>query len=253
MAAPTTPVTATVRITDAASYLSSNPAGKETVLHSFCAQPNCVDGANPYAALIFDQKGNLYGTTLVAGLRNGYCPGMSCGIVFKITPEGKETVLYNFCAQLYCTDGENPAAGLVFDKKGNLYGTTFDGGIFNGCSDCGRGVVFKLTPKGKETVSTSFVRSGAALMGSIPLAGWSRTRRETSMGRPARAEPTEYGVVFKLTPEGTYTVLYSFCALYNCPDGECPSGALIFDQKGNLYGTTESGGAAARRRALYSS
>jgi uncharacterized repeat protein (TIGR03803 family) len=221
-----------------------DPAGKETVLHSFCAQVNCADGANPYAALIFDQKGNLYGTAWEGGAYNNGCyPGIGCGIVFKITPEGKETVLYNFCAQLYCTDGENPAAGLVFDQKGNLYGTTSNGGIFNGCSDCGAGVVFKLTPKGKETVLHFFCSEWRCIDGRYPSGGLVSDLKGNFYGTAGSGGAYGYGVVFKLTPEGTYTVLYSFCALYNCPDGEYPSGALIFDQKGNLYGTTESGGA----------
>ena len=223
-----------------------DPAGKETVLHSFCAQPNCVDGANPIAGLIFDQKGNLYGTTFLGGAYgNGYCfAGGSCGVVFKLTPKGKYTVLYNFCQQLHCTDGENPAAGLVFDKKGNLYGTTSDGGIFNGCSDCGAGVVFKLTPKGKETVLHFFCSEWRCIDGEYPSGGLASDQKGNFYGTASSGGAYGDGVVFKLTPEGTYTVLYSFCALYNCPDGARPSGALIFDQKGNLYGTTEAGGAA---------
>ena len=83
-----------------------------------------------------DQKGNLYGTT--GGGGDGY------GTAFKLTAAGKETVLYNFCGQDNCADGKQPFGGLVFDQKGNLYGTTYIGGLTvctNGC-----GVVFKLTP-----------------------------------------------------------------------------------------------------------
>jgi len=220
-------------------------AGKETVLHSFCAQANCADGANPIAGLVFDQKGNLYGTTFLGGAYgNGYCfAGGSCGIVFKLTPKGKYTVLYNFCAQLDCTDGENPAAGLVFDRKGNLYGTTSDGGIFNGCSDCGAGVVFKLTPEGKETVLHFFCSEWRCVDGEYPSGGLVSDKKGNFYGTAGSGGAYGDGVVFKLTSEGTYTVLYSFCGLYNCPDGASPASGLVFDQKGNLYGTTNFGGA----------
>jgi uncharacterized repeat protein (TIGR03803 family) len=128
------------------------PKGKETILYSFCAQTNCTDGSNPVAGLVFDQRGNLYGTTRFGGAYDGCYSGVGCGLVFKLTPKGKETVLYSFCAQTNCTDGAIPYAGLVFDRKGNLYGTTQYGGAYNPsvCSDMygyyGCGAVFKLTP-----------------------------------------------------------------------------------------------------------
>ena len=99
------------------------PEGKETVLYSFCAHNNCADGYGSVAGLVFDQEGNIYGTTEYGGAGSGGCYG-GCGVVFKLTPERKYTVLYSFCAQSGCTDGANPLAGLVFDQKGNLYGTT---------------------------------------------------------------------------------------------------------------------------------
>jgi uncharacterized repeat protein (TIGR03803 family) len=99
----------------------------------------CPDGDEPSAGLVFDQKGNLYGTTSYGGGLSGYCT-LGCGVVFKLTPKGKETVLHSFCPDGYpCADGETPTAGLVFDQKGNLFGTTSYGGSTVG-------VVFKLTP-----------------------------------------------------------------------------------------------------------
>ena len=93
------------------------------------------------AGVVRDQKGNLYGTTPQGGGYNFYCFD-ECGLVFKVSPKGKETVLHIFCTEggSNCTDGEDPEAGLVFDGKGNLYGTTYNGGAHGG------GVVFKLTP-----------------------------------------------------------------------------------------------------------
>jgi uncharacterized repeat protein (TIGR03803 family) len=102
------------------------------VLHSFGAFP--TDGANPYSGLIRDGVGNLYGTTLAPA------PG---GVVFKLTPTAKETILYNFVG--HTINGASPYAGLVRDSAGNFYGTTVFGGGSTACSG-GCGVVFKLGP-----------------------------------------------------------------------------------------------------------
>ena len=128
------------------------------MLYSFCSRTNCTDGAAPYAGLIFDAAGNLYGTTVAGGIYNinPNCTG-GCGTVFELTPAGggwTETVLYSFCPAMYCFDGAQPSAGLLFNA-GNLYGTTQNGGTGgNG------GAVFELTPNGgggwTETVLYSF-------------------------------------------------------------------------------------------------
>lgn len=139
-----------------------DPAGNETVLHSFQPQP---DGQNPWSALVRDSAGNLYGTTVAGG--NKKCSGRGCGIVFKLDPNGIETVLYTFTGGK--SDGASPNGPLVFDSAGNLYGTTFDGGTQGPvCADQGCGVVFKLDPSGKETVLYSF--SGGT-DGAFPFAG----------------------------------------------------------------------------------
>jgi uncharacterized repeat protein (TIGR03803 family) len=104
--------------------------GSEKVLYSFCSQNDCTDGTRPYAGLVFDKKGNLYGTTLDGGAAN-------LGTVFEVTPSGQEIVLHSFTG---APDGAYPRAGLVFDGRGNLYGTTYEGGAYNG------GTVFKLVP-----------------------------------------------------------------------------------------------------------
>ena len=111
----------------------------EVILYTFCSQNNCADGADPYAPLIFDQSGNLYGTTVGGG--TGCSFNSSCGVVFKLTP-GKfgwtETVLHNFKGS---PDGSNPTQGVIFDKSGNIYGTTPNGGASGGY-----GTVFELAP-----------------------------------------------------------------------------------------------------------
>src|ERR1035441_332430 len=114
----------------------------ETVLYSFCSQANCTDGYQPWAGLIFDAAGNLYGTTVYGGTADTTCS--YCGTVFELTPNGSggwtETVLHSFGDG---TDGFYPSAGLIFDAAGNLYGTTAMGGTYDYPWD---GTVFELTP-----------------------------------------------------------------------------------------------------------
>src|SRR5208337_3098160 len=119
------------------------PAGTLTVLHSFCVNYPCADGASPYAALVQGTDGNFYGTAYGLGKFNG-------GTVFKITPAGALTTLHSFCSQPNCTDGGNPYAGLVQASDGNFYGTTFERGAN------GDGTVFKITPGGTLTTLYSF-------------------------------------------------------------------------------------------------
>jgi uncharacterized repeat protein (TIGR03803 family) len=131
--------------------------GAETVLYTFCSQPNCVDGAQPHAALI-DVNGTLYGTTYRGG-SNTSCYE-SCGTVFSIDPNtGAETVLYSFCSQQNCADGANPLASVI-DVNGTLYGTTLIGGA-TGCGSGGCGTVFSIDPNtGAETILHAFQDNG---------------------------------------------------------------------------------------------
>lgn len=113
----------------AVSLMAPQPthAQTETVLYRFRSQSG--DGWFPNGPLIMDQSGNLYGTSSEGGLTGCSDGGVQgCGTVFRVTPTGSETVLYNFCPAPNCTDGANPAAGLIMDKSGNLYGTTMLGG-----------------------------------------------------------------------------------------------------------------------------
>ena len=214
-------------------------AQTESVLYSFCAQDNCADGASPYAELVFDQKGNLYGTTRTGGAYE-YCSdvGYGCGVVFKLTLAGKYTLLHTFCEQgNNCTDGASPYAGLVFDRRGNLYGTTEYGGVH------GQGVVFKLTPEGQYVVLHSFCVHVNCTDGYDSSAGLALDQKGNLYGTTTYGGAHGGGVVFKLTPDGKYTVLHSFCQQgYPCTDGTAPRGGLVLDQNGNLYGTTLLGG-----------
>ena len=200
--------------------------GKETVLHSF---KGGADGGNPYAGLIMDAKGNLYGTTLAGG--TGGCGSAGgCGTVFKVNSKDEETVLYSFKGD---GDGVNPYGGLIFDAKGNLYGTTFSGGAY------GYGTVFEVSSKGKETVLYSFT---GGTDGGEPVAGLIFDAKGNLYGTTFMGGTPYYGAgtVFELSSKGKETVLHDFTP--QTLDGGAPTSGLIFDAKGNLYGTTSTGG-----------
>jgi uncharacterized repeat protein (TIGR03803 family) len=197
--------------------------GKEKVLHSFAGPP--TDASNPFfgASLIMDALGNLYGTTYLGG-------ALGSGTVYKLTASGKETVLYSFTGG---ADGCLPYGAPVMDKLGNLYGTTSQ------CGSSFEGTVWKLSKGGKETVLYNFT-GGAD--GGDPQAGVILDAKGNLYGTSALGGANSRGTVFKLSPSGTLTVLYSFCTLSSCADGTFPAAALIRDAKGNLYGTTEFNG-----------
>jgi uncharacterized repeat protein (TIGR03803 family) len=206
---------------------------KFKTLHRFTGSKN--NGGAPYAGLIFDQAGNLYGTTYGGGAAGR-------GTVFKLTPntDGSwtESLLHSFTGG---SDGAAPIAGLTFDAAGNLYGTTFRGGA--GCSGkTGCGTVFELTPKSDGTWTESVIYSFARKGGAYPYAGLIFDHAGNLYGTAVGGGHHGAGVVFELKPNGngswTESVLYKFCALTNCADGYYPYGGLTFGGAGNLYGTT---------------
>ncbi len=194
-----------------------DPRGKETVLYRFKGK---ADGRAPFGALIRDSAGNLYGTTMKGGTSRA-------GVVFKLDPTGKETVLYSFRGG---ADGRTPQAGLMRDAAGNLYGVTLHGGT------SGAGVVFKLDTAGKQSVLYTF--SGGA-DGANPVASLIQDADGNLYGTAANGGASGVGVVFKLDTAGKQTVLHSF----NKKDGAFPGAALVRDVDGNFYGTTAGGGA----------
>jgi uncharacterized repeat protein (TIGR03803 family) len=237
-----------VPVTGCGTVFKLDPSGHETVPYSFTLTNG--DGANPEAGLIMDSVGNLYGTTALGGLISncivdvtGPPPTPGCGTVFKLDPSGKETVLYSFTGTN--GDGANPAAGVIMDSVGNLYGTTEYGGITTGScsgpSPAGCGTVFKLDPSGKETVLYSF--TGTNGDGANPVAGVITDSAGNLYGTTEfTAGSVGAGTVFKLDPSGKETVLYSFTGTNG--DGAFPVASLIMDSAGKLYGTTEDGGSA---------
>jgi len=199
-------------------------SGTETVLYSFNVS-GTGDGELPFAGLVLDVAGNLYGTTQFGGT-------FGSGTVFKVDSSGNETVLYSFTGG---ADGANPRAGLVRDARGNLYGTTYRGG--SGSCVVGCGVVFKLDVRRKETVLYTFT---GGVDGANP-SGVIQDKAGNLYGTTSNEASTGYGTVFKLNKSGKETVLHQFTGGV---DGAQPYAPLVLDAAGNLYGTTQYGGAA---------
>jgi uncharacterized repeat protein (TIGR03803 family) len=193
------------------------------------------DGGGPQAGVSQDRAGNLYGTAFDGGDLN--CEdSYGCGVVFELNTAGTETVLYNFCSQTNCVDGEHPATPVVRDKAGNIYGTT----LYGGRPVCGNyfcGTVFKIDAAGIETVLHSFDGSD----GCSPYQGLVRDKTGNLYGTTWNCGGSGWGTVFKVDSKGNFTVLHSFAGWSS--DGGYPQlGHLAMDKSGNLYGLTQFGG-----------
>jgi uncharacterized repeat protein (TIGR03803 family) len=212
----------------------------ETLIHRF--DPNGSDGLTPYAGLVFDAAGNLYGATIEGGIYNQ-------GVVFELARKSsggwEEKILHNFNGK----DGGFPFAALIFDSAGNLYGTTSRGGLYGG------GTVFELSPNADggwtRKVLHSFNTNSSD--GSGPLGGLVMDASGNLYGTTTHGGSSTFcvnnqsptcGTVFELIPgaNGSWSekVLHNFG---NGTDGVNPTAGLTFDASGNLYGTTYGGGA----------
>jgi len=234
----------------------------EQVLYSFCAQPNCADGSVPYAGVIRDSAGNLYGATSQGGVSARPCSvfgNTGCGVVFKLDAAGNYSVLHSFTGR----DGSNPIGGLVQDPAGNLYGTTSTGGLSANRPPCGAqdlmilpgcGVLFKIDATGNYSVLHRFCSHHSKNLnlcvdGQNPNSSLVRDAKGNLYGTALggsnskqKGYPIGAGVVFKLDTAGHYKVLYNFCSQPSCADGIAPQG-IIRDSKGDIYGTAALGGA----------
>jgi uncharacterized repeat protein (TIGR03803 family) len=233
------------------------------------------DGYYPAAGLAQGRDGNFYGTMEYGGAYKG-------GTVFKMSPSGALTTIYSFCSQSECTDGENPAAPLLYALDGNFYGTAQFGGTNS------YGTIFKVTPGGTLTTLHSFdLNDGAfpygALVegpggvfygttnnggasdqgtvfridqngglvtlhnfdfadGALPYAGLVMGSDGNFYGTTSTGGSRGGGTVFEITSTGTLTTLHNFCSQKGCGDGDDPIGGLVQATDGSFYGTTSHGG-----------
>jgi uncharacterized repeat protein (TIGR03803 family) len=203
--------------------------GTLSVLHAF--QPD-GDGIDP-VALVRDGAGNLYGVTVQGGDGTD-CPVVisGCGTLFKIAPNGTETILHAFQGG---TDGTFPY-GLNIDGAGNLYGVTGLGGFKK--HNRGFGTVFEMTAGGAYSVLYAF-QGGTD--GLTPSGNLARDGAGNLYGATTDAGAPTHGTVFKLTPGGVKTTLHAFGGN---PDGSGPQAGVVIDGAGKLYGTTTGGGAS---------
>jgi uncharacterized repeat protein (TIGR03803 family) len=213
-----------------ANIFKITPSGSFATVHYL--DPT-TEGAGIAGTLIQAANGDLYGTASEGGTHNG-------GTVFKVTPAGMFTVLYNFCSRTGCTDGYKPSGGLVQGPSGDLYGTTYNGGstqVTHG-SGMGFGTIFRITPAGNLTTLYRFCLQVDCPDGSGPLGSLVQAADGNFYGVTQTGGNAGNGTVFKITPGGALTTLYRF----SLPEGELPN-TLIQGSDGNLYGTTGFGGA----------
>ena len=195
---------------------SETNAGTLTNLHSFIGS----DGYCPVGALVQGSDGNFYGTTAGGGAN-------SLGNVFSISPSGTLTNLYSFSGPP--NDGSHPHSSLVPGNDGNFYGTTYSGG------DSNAGTLFRISPSASFTNLWSFTGGSD---GANPVAGLAQGTDGYFYGTTARGATSNAGSVFRISPSGTLTTLYSFSG---GSDGTAPWAGLLQGSDGNFYGTTAGG------------
>jgi uncharacterized repeat protein (TIGR03803 family) len=207
--------------------------GKVTTLYNFCSQKGCADGAIANG-LVQASNGNFYGTTKLRGAHY-------MGTIFEITPAGKFTSLYSFCAQANCPDGSNPVGRLVQGIDGALYGLTNSGGP-TGCR-YGCGTMFKITLSGQFTSVFDFcAKTNCVDEGRNPQQGLTVAPSGDFYGTTFGGGRPQEGIIFKITSSGSLTKLYSFYSQPNGADGWDPQAPLTLGGDGNLYGTASKGG-----------
>jgi uncharacterized repeat protein (TIGR03803 family) len=213
------------------------PAGKLTTLYRFCSQPKCSDGWVP-TGVVQGNNGSLYGIAEVGGV-TPYCTiGPGCGTLFKLSPQGKYTVLYSFCSETNCSDGDSPGLTLVQANNGNFYGTTFCGGLgLKGanCNGGGSGTLFQITPAGKLTTLYSFCSETNCADGGEPTTGLVIGPNGSLYGTTSLGGTSSVGTLFQFSAAGKFTVLHNFTT------GEEGLITLMLAGDGSLYGTTSSG------------
>jgi uncharacterized repeat protein (TIGR03803 family) len=201
--------------------------GKFSTFYTFCSQPNCADGASPFASLTEGADGDFYGSTSSGGTPGG-------GVIFKITADGLLTVLHNFCSLDHCADGSDLYSTLIQGADGNFYGTTSYGGKSGRCPG-GCGTVFRISPGGKfQTLYRFDLSDGAVPFGALTLGDDGNFYGVTIAGGDLSCMPPYgCGTIFRITPTGATTILHTFEK--NEAGG---AGALVLATDGNFYGET---------------
>jgi uncharacterized repeat protein (TIGR03803 family) len=211
-------------LNNSGTVFKMTPQGVLTTLHSF----GFADGSLPLGTLIQATDGALYGTTELGG--GGACDGS----VFRITTRGTFITLHGF----NCSDGRDPASGLIQAIDGNLYGTAYDGGTNNTCNN-GCGTVFKISLSGNLNTLYNFdLTHGANPISALVQANDGNFYGTTYAG--GASSGYGWGTIFKMTPAGVLTTLHSF----DLTDGAQPYGSLIQATTGSFFGTTPYGGSA---------
>jgi uncharacterized repeat protein (TIGR03803 family) len=234
-------------------------------LYQFCPKDGCKDGSAPYAGLTYagastgvayDGTSPLYGVTYHGPSQS--CTSLGCGVAFSLTLTGKkwtEEVLYTFCQKSGCDDGAYPGGPLMMDASGNLFGITTGGGAAECGDDTRCGTMFELShKKGErkksawtETVLHSFCTKSNCADGQAPNGNLLMDATGNFYGTTFWGGSKNYGTIFKMTYDSkfkswTENIAYNFCSASNCADGSLPEAGLTMDSKGNLFGTTASGG-----------
>ena len=215
-------------------------SGTLATVYQFChGFGTCTDGSAPLGGVIQATDGNFYGTTFTGGAKEGWPQGLGdVGTVFKLTPGGALTTLFSFDA---FPSGCWPRAGLLQGSDGNLYGTTNQRG-----STGNYGTIYKISTSGSLTTLYSFCAVSGCADGSTPEGPLIQATDGNYYGTTHYGGANNGGTVYRITPWGTMTTLYSFCAQAGCADGQYPYAGLFQATDGNLYGTTYQGGAAGK-------
>jgi uncharacterized repeat protein (TIGR03803 family) len=215
---------------------NSDGSWTESVLYSLCSLPKCADGALSFAGVIADAARNLYGTASGGGDLTCNAP-YGCGVVFELKPNSDgswtESLLYSFKGG---ADGRYPASDLIFDEAGNLYGTTANGGGKRTCPQCG--TVFKLKPNSDGSWTESVLHRFSNNPGANPFSGLTFDAAGNLYGTTIAGGPVDGGTVFKLAPNSDGSWAWHILHIFLGKPAAAPSGPLVLDKAGNLYGAT---------------